>query len=258
MRLATSLTAFLLLTAFLSFAQGQKVTQGVEWFGTSSAVKFTPKFGVYFDGQYRFAQSMDNMQHQFRFALDWYVNPKLTISPVGYVFIWNYLYGLQPASYKNNEHRIYQQLQYKHSLGKFAFTHRFRTEERFIQTHTGSAPTIEDLGYDENFQFRIRHRIWANMAFKGQKVEAKSWYWPSFVEAFMSWGDPAYYTYENKIDQFRLFTGIGYQFNKSGNVQIGPFYQYLVKAKGDKHEDNIGFYLQLNYNFDFSKPAVAN
>jgi len=254
----TLLSIIFLLNSVLMFAQTrERVTQGIEWFGTSSAVKLAPKFGVYLDGQYRFAQSMDNMQHQFRVAPEIYVNKNLTISPMGYVQIWNYLYGKQPASAKNNEHRLYQEVKFKHSIGKFFFTHRTRTEERFIQYHSkNTAGDYVDEGFDENFQFRIRHRIWMNMPFKGEKIEPKSFYLASLVELFMSWGDPQYVTYVGKLDQYRLYGALGYQINKSANIQAGPFYQYLVKPKGDKQENNVGVYVQLNYNFDLTKPAA--
>lgn len=250
----------LIFLALAVSAQAQsraKVSQAIEWYGTSSAIKFAPQFGLYLDGQYRFAKSMDNMQHQFRIAPEIYVNKKLTISPIGYVYIWNFLYGEQPASFKNNEHRLYQEMKFKHSKGKFFFTHRLRTEQRFIQAHTGTAPNVVDEWYDNNVQFRIRHRVWVNYALNNEKLDPKTWYVPALVEAFMSWGNPTYITYEGKLDQLRLYTGIGYQFNKNANIQFGPFYQMLIKAKGDKQENNIGTYLQLNWNFDFSKPVEA-
>jgi hypothetical protein len=239
-------------------AQRERVTQGVEWFGTSSAIKLAPQFGLYLDGQYRFAKSMENMQHQFRIAPEIYVNNKLTISPVGYVFIWNFIYGDQPAAVINNEHRLYQELKFKHSVGKFFFTHRFRTEERFIQFHSGNAVDgFDEEWYDKNIQLRLRHRVWLNYALNKEKIEAKTWYIPTLIEAFMSWGNPTYITYEGKLDQLRLYTGIGYQFNKNANIQVGPFYQMLIKAKGDKQENNVGSYIQLNWNFDFTKPAAV-
>jgi len=101
---------------------------------------------------------------------------------------------------------------------------------------------------------RIRHRVWVAMPFKGEKVEPKSWYLAGLVEGFMSWGDRV--KYGSIIDQYRLYLAPGYQFSKNGNIQVGPFYQYLLKSTGDKYENNIGAYLQLNYNFDFSKPAA--
>ena len=248
--------AFLAVFLFCNlntFSQRAIVTQGVEWFGTSSAVKLHPRFGVYLDGQFRFARDFENMQHQFRVAADFYATSKLTISPLGFVYVWNYIYGKQPASVINNEHRIYQQIQYKHSLGRMAFIHRFRMEERFIQLHSGNFPNYIDEGYQDNFQFRLRHRILMNTPLKGEKIEPGSLYLTGFMEFFMSWGKQQYITYTHRLDQFRLFTGIGYHINKVGNIQIGPFYQCLIKSKGDKQENNIGSFVQLNYNFDFSK-----
>ena len=73
------------------------------------------------------------------------------------------------------------------------------------------------------------------------------------VEWFMSWGDLV--TYDNKIDQYRLFVGPGYQFSKNVNLQAGPVYQYLIKKQGLEQENNVGLFVQLNYNFDLVKPA---
>lgn len=246
----TSAVLFLmfLLPGLVSSQSRDRVSQGVEWFGTSSAVKIAPKLGLYFDGQFRFAEGAENMQHQFRFALDYHMNSKWMVSPVGYVHIWNYKYGKQPAGVVNNEHRVYQQLQYKHSIGKFFFTHRFRTEERFIQNYA-----VDPDGKFSNIQFRIRHRVWVNRPFGKDKIEPKTWYMAGMVEWFMSWGDLV--TYDNKIDQYRLFVGPGYQFSKNVNLQAGPVYQYLIKKQGLEQENNIGLFVQLNYNFDLVKPA---
>lgn len=251
-----TITIVFLLLSCSAMAQRERVTQAVEWFGTTSSIKFTPKLGITLDGQYRFAQSFDNMQHQFRFAFDIYPNKKWMISPLAYVHVWNFKYGEQPAAVVNNEHRIYQQIQFKHSVKKFFFTHRFRAEQRFIQYHSGNAVDgFVDEGYTQNVEFRIRHRTWANYALNNEKLDPKTWYIAAFIEAFMSWGPEQYITYTGKIDQLRLFSGIGYQFSKTGNVQLGPHYQYLVKSKGDKQENNVGVFVQFNYNFDLSKPA---
>jgi hypothetical protein len=242
------------------FAQGTalcqraKVTQGVEWIGTSSNVRLTHRLGFFVDGQYRFVAGLRNMQHMVRSSFDIYLNKHLSISPIGYSYIWNFRYGEQPAAFVNNEHRFYQQLQYSHSIGKFSIAHRFRSEERMIQFHSGTPPNGVNEGYHENFQFRIRHRVWANMPFRGEKVEPKSWYLASMVELFMSWGERV--TYDNKIDQYRLFLAPGYQLSKHANIQVGPYYQYLVKRNGLEQENNVGVLLQLNYNFDLSKPAA--
>ena len=236
------------------FCNGQraKVNQAVEWLGISSNVKLASRFGIFLDGQYRFAGT-ENMQHMLRASVDFYVTKNFWISPLGYAYIWNFKYGKQPVAVVNNEHRIYQQLFYTHSIGKYFIAHRFRAEERMIQFHSGTPPLVVDEGYDENFQFRLRHRTWVNRPFKGPRIVAKSWYAAAMVELFMSWGDRV--TYDNNIDQYRLFLAPGYQISKSANIQAGPYYHYLIKRNGLEQENNFGIYVQLNYNFDLSRSA---
>jgi predicted porin len=57
----------------------------------------------------------------------------------------------------------------------------------------------------------------------------------------------------HKIDQNRVFAGVGYQVTKDFSFQGGFLYQMLVKANGAKQENNTGIQLQVNYNFDFTK-----
>ncbi len=248
-RLVYSIFLLALLSTPVQAQTRDRVNQGVEWLGISSVVKLSPRFGVFVDGQFRFARQLENMQHMLRFSLDYNVNSKFSVSPIGYSFIWNYKYGVQPVTIINNEHRLYQQLQYKHAIGKFFFTHRFRTEERFIQNHT-----VDPEGEYSNFQFRIRHRIWCSRPIGKDKIEPKTWYLAVFYEGFMSWGKLV--TFDNKIDQSRLFFGPGYQFNGHVNLQAGPYYQHLIKRQGLQEENNLGVFVQLNYNFDLTKPAV--
>lgn len=251
--------ACILLMGFSGWLQAQprqRVTQPIEWFAITSITKLTPKFGLTLDGQFRFAQSLNNMQDLLRFSLDYHHNAKWMFSPMGYARIFNYQYGEQPVAVVNNEHRLYQQIQFRHSKGKFFFVQRLRAEERFIQFHSGNAVDgFVNEGYGENFQFRMRHRALMTYAINHDKLTPGTWHAVAFAEAFMSWGDKTYVTYTGKVDQLRLFSGIGYQFNKAGNVQVGPYYQYLVKPRGDKQENNVGFLLQVNYNMDLSKPA---
>lgn len=249
--------AWLVIVPFFAQAQSRaRVTQPVEWFAITSVTKFTPKLGMTLDGQFRYAQSFNPMQNLLRFSFDYHHNSKWMFSPIGYAHIFNYQYGEQPVAVVNNEHRLYQQVQFKHSKRRFFFVQRLRAEERFIQFHSGN-PTdgFINEGYDKNFQFRIRHRALMTYAIKRDKIEPGAWHAVTFAEAFMSWGNEPYVSFTGKIDQLRLFAGIGYQFNQAGNVQFGPYYQYLVKSRGDKQENNVGFLLQVNYNMDLSKPA---
>ncbi|MGC3943413.1 MAG: DUF2490 domain-containing protein [Chryseolinea sp.] len=119
--------------------QGQEketVTQSIQWVAFSSHLKVSKKLQILLDGQFRQAGSMDPMQYQARTGLDIKINDHFSFVPVGYVYTWNYLYGKQPATFVNNEHRTWQQVMYKHHTGIVHFEHRLRLEQRFLQHHS--------------------------------------------------------------------------------------------------------------------------
>jgi Protein of unknown function (DUF2490) len=227
----------------------QVVNQSIQWLSLNSNIKLNKKYGVTVDGQFRFAEH-DNMQHMFRAGFEYYVTKKLSVVPIGYSYIQNYLYGKQPASYINNERRIWQQIAYKHAVSRVAISHRLRFEERFIGVHTKDAnDQVVSNGFT-NQQFRVRYRAMANIPLNHAKMEPKTYYISVWDEIFVSHGKSITY---NEPDQNRIFVGPGYQITKKLAVQGGPFYQLLIKSNGTKQENNVGFLLQMNYNFDLSK-----
>jgi len=256
------LRVFLVLlgTSISGFLYGQTprqtVTQFADWFSFTSSMKASKRLSLLVDIQSRFVNGIDPMQNQIRVGADIKVSDVFSVLPVGYVFTWNYYYGEQPATFLNNEHRIFQQFVFKHKVGKSSFHHRLRTEQRFIQRHTmQSDGTVVDQGF-VNKQFRIRYRAYWSMPITEQAnpgaggIDAKSWYVVVYDEFFMSWGESVTY---HEIDQNRIFVGLGYQFTKDFTIQSGPFYQILIKANGAQQENNIGIGTWLTYNLDFTK-----
>lgn len=226
------------------------VTQQTEWFALNSNVKFHKKFGFAFDGQLRFVQGFENAQHYVRNGIEIYVTPKLSIVPIGYMHVWNFKYGKQPSSFVNNEHRIWQQILYRHNYRKLFFAHRFRFEQRFIQKHhTEIDGSLVNDGYD-TYLNRIRYRLQVQIPLNKEKIEPGAWFVGIFDEAFYSWGKSITFS---RPDQNRLYTAIGYQFNKKFSIQGGAFYQMLIKKNGAQQENNVGTLIQVGYNLDFSK-----
>lgn len=233
--------------SFTTFAQPsgrQVVNQPLEWFSAASNLKLSRIFTLYVEGQFRYADDFDPQQYQARTSLDITLNKHWSISPIGYVYTWNYKYGEQPAAYANNEHRIYQQLIYKHKFKSINISHRGRIEERRIQDHKSGS---EDYS---NRQTRYRYRFMATMPFKGEKIEAKSWFGAVYDEVFMSRGKTVTF---KEPDQNRVFAGVGYQINQSVNILAGPVYQMLIKSNGAAQENNVGLQVMATYNFDFTK-----
>jgi hypothetical protein len=240
----------MLLTKETSAQSRQVITQPTQWFMITSNIKLSNRVGFTFDAQFRFSQSFEGMQHFVRNGLDIYVNKKFSFVPLGYMYVWNYRYGELPSRFADNEHRLWQQLSYKHAAGKWRFNHRLRLEQRFLQSHSLSTTGEEiDNGYNI-FRNRIRYRLVVQFPLQGSSIQPKSFFAGGMNESFYSWGKDVS-TYE--IDQNRFFVGVGYQITKDFYVWPGFFHQYLLRANGAIQENNVGFLVWLAYNVDFSK-----
>ncbi len=247
--LAFILLSFLTISSLAQSSKRETVTQSVQWFALSTHIKVHNSVSILAEGQLRYAQHFDPMQFQFRTGLDFTINKHFSVLPIGYVYTWNPLYGKQPATYVNNEHRLFQQVIYKHHIGRINLSHRLRMEERFIQVHSNTNGEVVSQGYDMHLN-RLRYRFMANIPVNQDKMEAKTVYVSFYDEVFYSWGKPITY---NEPDQNRIYAGLGYQFTKALSVQGGAFYQLLIKSNGSKQENNVGFQVQVYYNIDLTR-----
>jgi hypothetical protein len=245
---------FLFLTLSLS-AQAQPagravVNQPIQWFAATANLKLSKTLTAMVEGQYRYASSLDPMQYQLRTALEVRLNSHFSVVPIGYVWTENFLYGKQPAAFKNNEHRLWEQVTYKHQLGRFKFDHRLRLEQRFIQMH---ARTAEGMIIDEGFtnkQNRLRYRLSTKVPLGHKKnISAHTLFASAYDEVFYSWGKTVTF---HEPDQNRLFAGLGYQVRTPLAIQAGFLYQMLIKANGIQQENNVGFQVMLNYTLDLT------
>lgn len=237
-----------------TFSQSNENTvhQSIEWFSLNSTIKVHQRVGIFVEGNFRFVQTLNPQQYQFRTAVDITLSKNFSIVPVGYVYSWNFQYGKQPVSYVNNEHRLYQQVMYKHAIGRFYFHHRFRLEERFLQDHHTSAEGVVIGDAYTNERNRIRYRPLVYIPLNHNKIEAKTVFISVWDEVFASWGKDVTY---HSPDQNRLFVGAGYQFTKLISVQAGGLYQMLKKSNGALQENNVGMLILLTYNLDLTKQA---
>lgn len=200
------------------------------------------------EGQFRFAGSLDPMQFQFRTGADVQLVKGLSIMPLGYVYTWNPSYGKQPNQFVNNEHRIFQQVTYKHHVGRLAFNHRARLEERFIQVHVRQNGETVSQGYHYTAS-RFRYRMTLSVPLNNEAIGPKTWFASAYDEIFFSWGPKVSY---RESDQNRIFAGLGYQVDKKFTVMAGGFYQLLIKANGTMQENNVGLLASLTYNLDLT------
>jgi hypothetical protein len=248
---------FLISGAFSALAQPanrQIVNQPLEWFSLTNNIKLSHRLNFMLEGQFRYASDFNPQQYQLRTALEVNVNKHIAITPLGYVYTWNYRYGKQPAAFANNEHRIWQQVVYKHKIAnRLNLSHRMRLEQRFTQLHTADADgVVTNHGYETRTN-RARYRFMATLPLKGQTITPKSYFLGAYDEAFLSWGKSVKF---HEPDQNRVFAGVGYQFNSSFSVLAGGLYQMLIKQPtGAKQENNVGVQMMFTYNIDLTKTS---
>ena len=253
-RLSSYFISLLLIAIASTFCFSQPagrevVTQSAEWFALTSMIKVHKRVSIMAEGQFRYVKAFDPMQFQIRTAVEVSLNKHWSVVPFGYVYTMNEKYGEQPAHFVNNEHRFWEQVTFKHAIGRFNISHRGRLEQRHIQVHTENDGQVINHGFDQ-FLNRARYRFMTNIPLNHATMEAKTVYASLYDEVFYSWGKDLTF---DEPDQNRIFAGVGYQFTKLVAVQTGFFYQMLIKSNGTKQENNVGFQVQVNYNFDFTK-----
>ena len=244
------LYVFLLCNLNNITAHGQPVNreivdQSLEWFSITSTIELTKKLSLMVEGQFRYAREFEPMQYQARTALELKLGDHFVLVPLGYVYTWNYKYGRQPAAFGNHEHRIWQQLFYKNSYGKFLVDHRLRFEQRFGQRRTTDNEGVTHYhGYD-NRQFRLRYRFMVRLPLNNPEITPGTWFLGAYDEAFISWGKSVTF---HEPDQNRIFAGAGYQFDERFSVLPGFLYQMLIKDNGATQENNMGVQVMFTYN----------
>ena len=111
-----------------------------------------------------------------------------------------------------NEHRIYQQFITKQNLGSVKLSHRYRFEQRFVES---------------DFKLRFRYFLSLNIPmFKGEKDSTK-WYGSIYNEIFLN-------TKSSVFDRNRLYGGLGYKLNSNVRFELGYMNQFFETSSRDQ------------------------
>lgn len=194
------------------------------------------KFDLHTEYQWRRANGFADWQQSLtRIGLDYKLNPLVTVSG-GYGWILTYPYGSQPIANRTNENRMWQQVILKQLLGTFQVQHRYRLEQRWIDTQ---------------FKQRMRYRAQVLIPLQKSYVDNKQGLFMNVNdEVFLGFGKGIG---KNILDQNRFIGAVGYQFNKDFSMQMGYLNQFVIKTDGLHMERNHTLWTSVAYNFDFSK-----
>lgn len=194
------------------------------------------KFDLHTEYQWRRANGFADWQQSLtRIGLDYKLNPLVTVSG-GYGWILTYPYGSQPIANRTNENRMWQQVILKQLLGTFQVQHRYRLEQRWIDTQ---------------FKQRMRYRAQVLIPLQKSYVDNKQGLFMNVNdEVFLGFGKGIG---KNILDQNRFIGAVGYQFNKDFSMQMGYLNQFVIKTDGLHMERNHTVWTAITYNLDFTK-----
>jgi len=112
-----------------------------------------------------------------------------------------------------NEHRIYQQFITRQNIGRVNVQHRYRFEQRCIES--------------QDFRMRFRYFLAFSIPLNNKEMIDKTFYLSSYNEIFLNHND-------NVFDRNRLYGGIGFKLNKQARVEIGYMNQFLNNGNRDQ------------------------
>jgi len=129
----------------------------------------------------------------------------------GYVLSQNYIDGSEDKV-TINEHRIFQQFITRQNIGSVAMQHRYRFEQRFIES---------------DFRMRFRYFLSINIPLTNKDIIDNTVYLSAYNEIFLN-------TSGKIFDRDRLYGGIGYRFSKTIRLEIGYMNQFLPNTNRDQ------------------------
>lgn len=218
----------LLLTLLSSVGKSQTFFQEGQgmWLMFFNRTEIAEKWSIHTEIQDRsYDFSHNEEQLLIRGGVNYHVKKNFWMTG-GYGYIESY----PPDNVHGNtviEHRIWQQGLYFHTIGRFFVEHRGRVEQRFVGT---------------DYRDRVRYRLLVNAPLNKERMGPKTLFVSVYDEIFFHVEDSPY-------DRNRFYVALGYQFNRSVNVQTGWLAQNVNgKTKGY-------FQLALFANLLWSSPS---
>jgi len=137
---------------------------------------------------------------------------------LGYGYILSENYNELDQKTPINEHRVFQQFILKQTINDFKLGHRFRLEQRFIES-----------------EFKIRFRYFLNARLTLKIGRENRFYLSAYNEFFLSFEEVFF-------DRNRLYGGIGYKLSEGINLEMGYMNQFL----GFSSRDQLNLIMFLN------------
>jgi hypothetical protein len=238
----------LLLLPSLLYAQtpGKQVTDRSQvWLGYFNQTRLSDKFSLWLDLHARRTDFLDRWATTI-------VRPGLTYHISDHTrFTAGYAYASHWPASKNEEtvrpeHRLWQQINWSGKSKRLQTNQWVRLEERFNRNIAN-----DELQEGHHFNFRARYMVALMVPLTADAIAPGVPFLVLNEEVHVNFGKEIVYNY---FDQNRLFGGVGYQFSKSFNAQLGYMNVFQQTAAGNKFFNTHALRLFLFHTFDLRKP----
>lgn len=220
---------FIVMLAFCGTASyAQTKQQNSAWFFLMNSSKINDKWGIHFDGQFRYSSVGDGVRSTLiRPGLTYFLDKRNDLT-LGYLYTKTHVELPSDLSLISVENRIWEQYIHKHKIGTLNLSHRFRLEQRFLDSNLP----------DTRFAQRARYFVRALLPLK--KTEG------AFDQGmFLALQNEVFLNVQGKdklngslFDQNRAYLAAGYRFSESLDGELGYMNQ-RIKGVASNTSNNI-------------------
>ena len=158
----------------------------------------------------------------------------------GYAYAGTSVYGDAPAAAPFPEHRTWQMLQFPGRTGPVAWSHRLRTEQRWV----GRIRTVDGVAAHDGYAFRQRARAMTRATVDAPALGI------ALPKAYLTgWGELLVHVGENPdgqiFDQSRVALQAGWRLTPRLRAEAGYLQQFLQRGGSRVSENNHTLVLSL-------------
>ena len=201
----------LLLSTSLAYSQESALGNWLLYFGN---MQINSKLNWHNEVQYRSYNAIDDLEQLLlRTGIGYNLseNNNNVLLGYGYILSENYVSGGDEKE-QVHENRIYEQFITKQHFGRVSLQHRYRFEQRFIES---------------NFKMRFRYFLGLNIALNHKEMVDKTLYISAYNEIFLN-------TSGTIFDRDRLYGGLGYRISPAIRFELGYMVQFFTSASRDQ------------------------
>ena len=235
---------FLLAVSTPIFSQTISDNNFHAWFMYFGDHPVSERWGIHLEGQARRATySTSWQQYLLRPGVNYLFTPNI-MGTVGYAFAYSYPYGDYPSTKRSfPEHRFYEQLLIRNKLGKVAFQHRLRLEQRQVGVHTAGEYPMQKWEFRQRFRYMLRGDI---------PLPNKRLYLGIYDEVFLNFGANRA---NRALDQNRAYGALGIKLSRYEKFEVGYMHQYVPQRNGLVVEHNHTAQIALFSSRPFRKSS---